>query len=88
MSANGVVLDLEVGRLNNTFSELDDETLVFAMLGLLEPGIAGRGIVAGASATAGIAARAAFMEIGGRWIPLDVFTAALSQTIQDDDDAC
>ncbi len=62
------VLDFEGERLTKTCSEMDDETLVFCMLGLLQ--------IEEHTSTSGECARIAFLEIGKRWIPLDTFAKA------------
>jgi hypothetical protein len=79
------VLDLEIERLTKACSEMDDETLVFVMLGLLQPNGTGQQVTAGASEVTAKYARTAFIEIGSRWIPLDVFAPALNQLFEDDD---
>jgi hypothetical protein len=82
------VLDLEVERLTQRAAEMDDETLVFVMLGLLQPSMSGHPVTAGASEVAGKLGRVAFMEIAQRWIPLDVAAAAYSEIMsQEVDDA-
>ena len=86
MSAD--VLDLEVERLTKTCSEMGDETLVFVMLGLLQPSSGGHHATAGASESAAKVARTAFMEIAQRWIPLDVVAPAFREILSDEvDDA-
>jgi hypothetical protein len=83
------VLDLKTERLAKAASNMDDETLVFVMLGILQPSMSGHPVAAGASEKAGICARVVFTEIGSRWIPLDVFGAAMKQILDDEgaDDA-
>jgi hypothetical protein len=81
------VLDLETERLTKTFSELDDETLVFCMLGMLQPSMSGHPVTAGASETAAICTRVAFTEIASRWIPLEVCASAFKQILEDESDA-
>jgi hypothetical protein len=72
------VVDLEERHMK-TCAELDDETLVFCMFGILQPSMSGHHVAAGASATAGILARTVFMEIAARWIPAEVVGPALRQ---------
>jgi hypothetical protein len=72
------VLDLETERIAKGVSEMDDETLLFVMLGLLE--------IETHTETSGICGRIAFCEIAARWIPPEVFGAAFRQ-IQEGVDA-
>jgi hypothetical protein len=85
--ATADVLDLEIERLNRTFAEMEDENLVFVMLGLLQPSMSGHPVTAGASVKAAQCARVAFTEISQRWIPLDVFAPAFAQIVEGSDDA-
>ena len=62
------VLNLEGERLERTCAEMDDETLLFCMLGLLK--------IDDLSGTAGECARTAFLEIVKRWVPVDAFASA------------
>ena len=73
------VLDLEGERLAKTCSEMDDETLLFCMLGTLQ--------LEDLSGTAGVCARTAFTEIASRWVPLKPFAAAFLQLENGSDDA-
>jgi hypothetical protein len=85
--ATADVLDLDIERLNRTFAEMEDETLVFVMLGLLQPSMSGHAVTAGESVKAAQCARVAFTELAQRWIPLDVFAPSFKQLLEDDDDA-
>jgi hypothetical protein len=85
--ATADVLDLDIERLDRTFAEMEDETLVFVMLGLLQPSMSGHPVTAGASVKAAQCARVAFTELAQRWIPLDVFGPAFKRLIEDGDDA-
>lgn len=75
------VYDLDAERLTKRCSEMDDETLVFCMLGLLQPSMSGP-VAAGASTKAATCARTAFMEISKRWIPLEVFAHASKSILE------
>jgi len=73
------VLDLEGERIAKTCSEMDDETLLFAVLGILQ--------LDDLSGTAGVLARTSFMEVAQRWIPIEPFAAAFLQLEEGRDDA-
>ena len=73
------VLDLEGERIAKACSEMDDETLLFCMLGTLQ--------LDDLSGTAGVCARTAFTEIASRWVPLEPFAAAFLQLENGSDDA-
>jgi hypothetical protein len=73
------VLDLHTERLMQAAAKMDDETLVFVMLGILQPSMNGHPVAAGASEAAGKVARCTFTEIAARWIPPDVFGTAFQE---------
>jgi hypothetical protein len=73
--ATTVVSDLAVRRMEQKMTALDDETLLFVMLGLLaempeewQP----------TTPMKRMTARVAFEEICRRWVPLDIFNAAIN----------
>lgn len=79
------VVDLDVLRSERAVEAMDDEDLVFVMLGLLSPGLGGQPMAAGCSENAATVARCAFFGIASRWIPPDVFGRAFSRCQEADD---
>jgi len=70
-------------------AKLDDETLVWLMLGMHSPAAAelGGGLMFGAQTETGARmTRWIFTEIAQRWIPSDVFGAALQRSVSDAED--
>jgi hypothetical protein len=80
--ATTVVSDLEVRRMERKMAALDDETLLFVILGLLmEPQEGTR-----FTPKARMSARLAFFEVCTRWVPLETYGPAFHALMGDEDD--
>lgn len=85
MAANtAVVDDLTMERDRRRIEAMDDETLVFCMIGLL--GEAKGQPDWGRTSNARYLTRVVFNEISRRWVPPAVFGAAFRNWDEDDDD--
>jgi hypothetical protein len=81
-------VNLERARAEKTISGLDDEMLVFAMLGMLSRSNedrTGAFLVGGQSEKIAIYTRVLFGEIASRWIPSDVLAPAAAEFFGEDE---
>jgi hypothetical protein len=81
------VEDLEQRRADKRVRELDDETLVFAMLGMLAASYDGAPMFGGQTKDGALYTRRLFTEVAERWIPADVFGLAFNELMGEADDA-
>jgi len=80
---SATLVDLSEARLQRAVEAMDDETLIWTMLGLQSPTEWGAPMFGGQTEQGATATRTVFMEIAQRWIPLETFAPAFRRHMDD-----